>query len=381
MRIMSRLALAASLLVTSWTLAAPPSPLQQDQPDPSKPPKVYVVPFGLNGKGQMGTDIHSSIYEKVVKDIRDKKPDLIVISLDSAERGKREYSGAESDSLRERGVNNSEDGRKTLALFKRDLGDIPQVMWVQDSVGFGTLFAMAWPHMYTKGDARLWGLDKVSRQAKSNDHEVERKWLAAAVGIANGFLIEGGHPAIIGAAMMDPERMLSVSFKGREFHWTADRDGTFLIDGDPRFVANFDARSAEDFGLSDGSADTLDDLMFQLGYRDYDDSLVKAGQDGTKLVGDYIASWRKVFEADFEAFAEYRRLGDSTDTKEITKARKALEQVLAGMKRYPAVELRWRMTVGLDQAGVEGLIKQLKEKLKGVKSGGAGGGGGFGGRP
>ncbi|MGA1266076.1 MAG: hypothetical protein ACO32J_02715 [Phycisphaerales bacterium] len=377
---MHRTAVIVSMLVSSWTLAAPPSPLQPDQADPSKPPKVYVVPFGLDGKGQMGTDIHSSIYEKVVKDIREKNPDLIVISLDSAERGKREYSGAESDSLRERGVNNSEDMRETLALFKRDLGDIPQVMWVQDSVGFGTLFAMAWPHMYTKGDARLWGLDKISRQAKSNDHEVERKWLAASVGIANGFLIEGGHPAIIGAAMMDPERMLSVSFKGREFNWTADRDGTFLIDGDPRNVANFDARSAEDFGLSDGSADTLDDLMFQLGYRDYDDSLVKGGEDGTKLVGDYIAAWRKTFDEGREALGEYQRSGGGEDAREMTKARKALERILAGMKKYPAVELRWRMTNGLDQARVEGMIKEIKEKQKRSRSGGGSGGMGPGGR-
>ena len=374
---MFRPILALTLLFVPVALAAPPSPLQADQKDPSKPPKVYVVPFGLAGKGQMGADIHSSIYEAVVKDIKAKKPDLVVLSLDSAERGRREYSGAERDSLGERGVNNSEDMRKTLALFKKDVGDIPQVMWVQDSVGFGTLFAFAWPNMYTKSDARLWGLAKVSMQAKSNDREVERKWLAAAVSIANGFLESGGHPPAIGSAMMDPERMLSVSFKGRQFDWTGDRKGTFLIDGDPGRVANFDARSAEDFGLSDGTADSLDELMFMMGYRTYDDSLVKENKDGTKLVGDYIAAWRKAWDESQAAFGDAQRYGSSSDPKDVAKARKAFESVLASMERFPAVELRWRMK-GLSKAQVEGEIKQLKEKGKSGKGGTRGGGGGMG---
>ena len=371
---MFRAALTAFLIPALAASAAPPSPLQADQKDPSKPPKIYVVPFGLDGKGQMGADIHSSIYEKIVKDVREKKPDLIVLSLDSAERGRREYSGAERDSLGERGISDYEDMRKTLSLFKTDLADIPQVMWVQDSVGFGTLFALAWPNMYTKSDARLYGLEKVARQAKSNDHEVERKWLAAGVGIANGFLESGGHSTLIGWAMMDPERMLSVSFKGRQFDWAGDRKGTFLIDGDPVRVANFDARSAEDFGLSDGTADSLDELMFMMGYRAYDDSLVKGSQDGTKLVGDYIAAWRKAWEDSQAAYGEFERNASSGNAKDVAKAKKALESVLAAMNRFPAVELRWRMK-GLSKPQVEGTLKQLKEKGKPAKGNGGGAGG------
>lgn len=380
---MQRWAFTAVLSIAAAALAAPPSPLQADQKDPSRPPKIYVVPFGLDGKGQMGTDIHSSIYEKVVKDVKAKKPDLIIISLDSAERGRREYSGAERDSLGERGVNNSEDMRKTLALFKQELGDIPQVMWVQDSVGFGTLFALAWPNMYTKADARLWGLGKVSLQAKSNDHEVERKWLAAAVGIANGFVLSGGHPTVIGSAMMDPERKLSVSFKGREFDWKDDESGTFLIDGDPQRPANFDARSAEDFGLSDGTADSVEDVMFQLGYREWDDSLCKNGQDGTKLVGDYIKSWRKTWDESQFALGECERaLQDGSDSKGLSKAKKSLETILEGIKKYPSVELRWRMN-RQSKENFEAMLKDVKEKIRkrgsSGSSGGSGGSGGMGG--
>jgi hypothetical protein len=64
----------------------------------------------------------------------------------------------------------------------------------------------------------------------------------------------------------------------------------------------------------------------------------------------------------------------------MTKARKALERILAGMKKYPAVELRWRMTNGLDQARVEGMIKEIKERQKGTKGSAGSGGMGPGGR-
>ena len=376
---MRSLALVLAAAVAATALADAPSPLQADQKDPAKPPKIYVVPFGMDGKGQMGTDIHSSVFQKVIKDVKAKKPDLIIIRLDSAERGRREYSGAERDSLGERGVNNSEDMRTTLGLFKQEIGDIPQVMWVKDSVGFGTLFAFAWPYMYTYPDARLYGLEKVSRNAQSNDFEVWRKWLAAGTGIANGFLQSGNRPSAIGSAMMDPERKLSVSFKGRSFDWRGDDSGTFVIDGSSQSVANFSARNAEDFGLSLGSADSLPDLMFLLGYREWDDSLNKDGQDGEKIVGDHIRNWRKAWDDGQVAWGEYERNKGGGDTKSFNAAKKALETVLEGMNRYPAVAMRWRMQ-GVQKSAVEAKLKELKDSRKGGSSGGSGGAGGKGGR-
>jgi hypothetical protein len=42
-------------------------------------PTIYLVPM----RGQMGTDIHRSIYEKVVEDIKLVKPDVVVYELNS----------------------------------------------------------------------------------------------------------------------------------------------------------------------------------------------------------------------------------------------------------------------------------------------------------
>ena len=365
-------------LLAAAPLADDPSPMQADQKDPSKPPKIYVVPFGIGANGQVGTDIHSWIYEKVVKDIKAKKPDLIILKLESWDKPRRDWLD-DRKSREELGRLNAEDARETRRMFAVDVGDIPQVMWVQDCVGFGTAFALAWPHMYTKSDARLWGLSRVNEYTQHPDHEVQRKFEAAFIGIVNGFLEQGGHPAELGVAMIRPEKKLSVSFKGRELEWHADNDGQILVDGDEARVANFDARLAEDLGLSRGNADSISDLMFQLGYREWDDSLNTSGQDGEKIVGDYIKGWRAAWAESLKAWGEYE-LNAGGDGKGVAKAIKALEQVKSAMGRYPVVEDRWKGR-GVDRLAVEGLIKRLRERMKNTSgSGGAGGSSGGKGR-
>jgi hypothetical protein len=367
--IVSTLALALATIA----LADPPSPLQADQKDPTKPPKIYVIPFGMDGKGQIGTDIHSSIYEKVAQDVKAKKPDLLILKLESYDRKRRDWLGDDT-SREEVGRFDREDARNLRRLFTEELGDIPQVMWVKDSVGFGTVFALAWPHMYTDGEARLYGLARVNEFTQHPDAEVQRKFEAAFISIVNGFLKEGGHPDVLGLAMIRPEKKLSVSFKGRELEWHPDTTGQIVVDGDEARVANFDARLAEDLGLSRGTADSIEDLMFQLGYREWDASLTKE-QDGTKLVGDYIKGWRSAWEDSLKAWGEYEQNAGG-DPKGLARAIKALERVKSAMARYPAVEMRWKIRSGgqMDRIAVDGLIKQLREKSKGAGGSGSSGG-------
>ncbi|NBY67430.1 MAG: hypothetical protein EBQ58_01000 [Betaproteobacteria bacterium] len=249
-----------------------------------------------------------------------------------------------------------------IDLLKADLGAIPQVMWVKDSVGFSTALALAWPDLYMSSKARLWGMDRVREQYEhTSDDEVRKKYMAAWTGIVNGFLRRGGYPSELGLAMMRPELMLSVSWNGRNLTWRSDTKGTFLVDGDSQAVANFDAKTAEDLGLCDGIADSIEDLMFLLGYREWDDSLGKNNQDGVKIVGDYIAEWRKAYTKSIESFGEYEK---NVAASKFTAAKTALERVRDAMKKYPALEFRWRIQgrPGLD--GVEKILLQLKEQSR-----------------
>ena len=62
----------------------------------------------------------------------------------------------------------------------------------------------------------------------------------------------------------------------------------------------------------------------------------------------------------------------------VPAAKKALETVLEGMNRYPAVAMRWRMQ-GLQKSVVEAKLKELKDGRKGGSSGGSSGAGSSGG--
>ena len=45
------------------------------------PPVVYVIPM----EGYMGIDISALVYDRIIKDVKDKKPDLIVFRINSAD--------------------------------------------------------------------------------------------------------------------------------------------------------------------------------------------------------------------------------------------------------------------------------------------------------
>ena len=151
-------------------------------------------------------------------------------------------------------------------------------------MGLGSLLALSWPEMYMSEGARLWGLARISSMAAGwSDPDVASKMLNAWVGMGNGFLQIGGYPLEIGWAMMRPEYNLSASFKGREVTWANDTAGQWVVDSSGDNVANFNASLAEDMGLSQGTVENLDDLMFLMGYREYDEA-----ESGKQMVEKYV---------------------------------------------------------------------------------------------
>jgi len=367
------------------------SPYQADQPDPTKPPKVYRIPI----RGQLGTDINSTAYKAVIDDVRAKKPDLIVLTLNSADVNHRNY--IQDDDPDERGQFDRYDIRELVNNLKGELRDIPQVMWVEDAVGYGALLAFPWPDMFMTSNARLFGLILMYMNAQDPDWEKHRKFLAASTGIAGGFFEAGGYDAkVLGEAMIRPEKMLSVSWEGRRLNWRPDENGTYVVDSDPEKVAQFNAKTAEDLMLSKGTADELDELLFMLGYREWDNSLVEGKQDGVRIIDDYIKRWRDTYKRTQESFETYKRefgwaQGSSTEAlAHLGKARASLQDILDGMKRYPAVEARWRSRRSgqrLTMLDVEQLLREVKDQIvaaerekRNSRGGGSGGGGIGGGR-
>ena len=332
--------------------------------DDTRLPAFYIIPM----KGQIGTDIHPSIYEEVAQDIREKKPDLLVFIMNCADADDLMIPLNEKT---EEGLFLHHEYRELIDLFKDELADFPQVMWVQDSVGFSSLVAMGWENLYMTPDARLGGLRLVGERAEGwSDTDVAAKMMAAWTGIGKGFLENGRYAMELADAMMRPEFKLSASFKGREVVWSLTNEGEFIVDNDDERTVEFRAKIAEDLGVSDGTVETLDDLAFLLGYREY---RVISDEDDS-LVGDYVEDWRRTFENTKVWWGDYfQHIGWASGDEALKwtgRAKNDVEKIIRAIERYKAVEIRWRTDLRTTKLDLEILVEKLREQIRALKEGG-----------
>lgn len=345
-------------------------------------PVVYVIPM----TGQMGTDIHPEIYEEIIEDANEVKPDIIVYRLESADVDTNFH--IENDDRREAGFWQDMEVFRDMMLDLQNKLPVPaekQVMWIEDAVGASTLLAMSWPTIYMTDGGRLWGLDAVQGFANGwSDQDVRAKMYAAWVGIATGFPQAGGYPLELSQAMIEPQHKLGVKFEGRTPKWSSDLDGVFwTIDGSDKSVARFDSDSAENVMLSQGTVTDLDDLLFLMGYREYEEN-----KGGVEIHERYVEDWRRTYERCLDWFKDIRDRGGNS-VADLGARRGYWEKILGAMRRYPAVEARLQRERGYDQFRVEGEIEGIREAIRRSRQNGnngrrggrgsGGGGGGLGG--
>lgn len=370
------MSIARLALVSVPTLALAAQALAADAPLPTglANPKVYVFPMN----GQMGTDISEPIFKKLIDDAKKQKPDIIVIKLKSADIDRINH--LRNDDPSEFGlVNKMTDYRDMMKSVHDELSSVPQVMWVEDSVGVSGLAALAWDRMYMFSDARLGGLYQFKEmvEAQWQDPDVRSKMVAAWTGIMKGLSQLGNNPDVLADALIFSERTLSVNFEGRGAKWVNDTSGSWVVDSSTELPLNLSAAIAEDILLSEGTADSMDDLMFLLGYREY-----TAIDSGEKLAKQFTDDWRKAMDNIFKWTEE---AGETEDSVAGLGKRKSLyEKVVAALKAYPFIESRRECQQnGISRVAIEGAIDDIKKELQRLrdaeKNGGGSGGGGAGG--
>jgi hypothetical protein len=342
-----------------------------------KMPVVYTIEMN----GQMGTDIHEDMMEKIVEDAKEVQPDVIVLKMNSADYNKN-YHLMQPDP-KEFGKFELEAYVNMIRNFQNELSGTRQVIWVEDSVGVASLIAMSWSELYMSPGARLWGLQKLHDVAQNwSDDDVREKMEAAWEGMGKGFFEMGGRGEFakeLGDAMMDPENQLSANFKGRKVIWMSNFDGLWGIDNSDEQVANFDAQSAEDTMLSNGTVESLEDLMFLLGYREYEHNT-----QGDEIAARYKQQWRRSYEkckSTFEDMNAGRGMGNSTDpVRQLMARKRMLDEMLRLMTRHNAVERRMKDEYGLTVDRLKSMIEQIEDDIRQAREGGRGGrGGSFGG--
>jgi hypothetical protein len=345
-----------------------------DSDDPNVP-GFYIVPM----KGQMGTDVNSELYKAVIEDIKRVKPDVVIIKLNCQDTEDVVYS---TKTRADEGLVDYDDYHVLVDLFRNEIPNIRQALWVEDSVGISSMVAFAWSEMYMKPTARFGGLE-IARKATGfdawKDEDVRGKMTAAFMAIVKSFLESGKYALVLADAMVRPQYTLSATWKGRDVVWSLDTDGDYVVDNNAQTTTEFRAKDAEDFCLSKGTAETLDDLALLMGYREY---RVVDGQ-GEKLVNQYISDWRRAYETCLESVSNYTQYmswaSGQDSVKYLGKAKSELEKIIAAMTRYKAVSVRLERDYGYDKNTFTVWIERIQERLRRERKAGSTGSGGTGG--
>lgn len=343
----------------------------------SKPPSVYVIPMD----GQMGTDIHPLIYERIVKDIKEKKPDLLVYRLKSNDGRsidkymERENNAMRGDRVDPRRIASMVTEYRDMAMkLHEELRDYPTAMFVEDARGMSCMYALAWPYMFIAPNGRVAGLEIVGALAGGNDADIRAKMYSAWTGIAKGVLEQGGRSQELSDALVRPDRLLSADIEGRTTKWRADTLGSwYVVDQSNDQSARFTAKTAEDTGLAEGIAEDVDDLMILLGYPEH-----TSIESGEKIYNDYKNAWHKRFDESEKWMEDFQQ--PMEDERDLGKRKQILEKMQALFKQYPPVARLWEWKRGLTDDQLKLLIEQLSEQIRAAQKakqrGGSGGGGG-----
>ena len=348
--------------------------------------KLYIVPM----RGQVGTDIRSDVYEDIIEDIKVKKPDTIVIMIESHDE--RDIDEYEIDIMDEKGMPDSNDESvasmkdliKLRRMFAEDLGDTRQICWVKHAFSVASLLALSWDELYMTRDAEFgngWKAWVGSAMASMGDDDKYGKYIDAMFGDVEGLVIYGGWlekdrlPFV--EAFVIPEKVLSTSWVGREAKWYGDLSGELLLDTiteiDPRQVLQFNGEAAEELTIADGLADSYDDLVALLNAKSYE-----IVGDASKLIEEHRQGWEQDYNQAMAAYMTFSRFRNSGEVFRLAAALKGIKKYISIINRNSAAKARIsierRATTNKTQLDM--MMSQLEERIKAIRSGGRPGGGG-----
>lgn len=367
-----------------------PRGLGEGDPDDESLASFYVIPM----EGQLGTDIHPIAYRGVVEDIRRIRPEVVIWEMNCRDVSEEQLELIADEVMIEelRDPNRSieflmDEYRELVRMLQDELPrDIKQVMWVKDSLGISSVVALAWEEMYMAPGAQLGGIRRLAtRLEEISDEDVREKMLSATLGAISGFLHRGNrdeYADTLARAMVLPRYTLSASWRGRDVQWFLDTSGDYIVNNDPEFTAEFRAQSAENFAISQGTAETLDDLALLLGYREY---RVLRGESHD-IIDRHVREWRRSFRrarAMLMEYAEYSEIARGSQAMQyLGRALDNLQRVIAAMKRNRVVEIRFQVEFGYGiLSHLEMLEEQMRDQITRMRRGGRGPGGGGGGGP
>lgn len=246
-------------------------------------PGVYVLELS----GKFGRDIAPTPIRNAIKDAAKHRPDYLIVVLDNAweNRWGQEMSddqGAAFDQLFQ-----TED---IEPIFTKELPEIlgykPKIIfWVKNAMGGAAFLPLNFDTIYFSSDGRMGGIGNLTEMFGSmGDERVREKQFSLRMGHARGMAVRGGYDTKIVKAMARTDYVLSYRIENGKVvlvegmpntdlgeHLLTD-DGAGDNADDIRELARglgndtltLDAEIAAILGLSKGTVDDLDSLLYEL---------------------------------------------------------------------------------------------------------------------
>jgi len=267
--------LAMAVVTLLASLVSVPQAVAQD----AAPKRVYVI--DLNG--EFGYDISQAPIRQAMRDARNQNADVVIVKIDA------KWEKDELTPLPDNVASFDElfRAQKILPVFAdemmREWPKPPRlVMWVKRAMGGPAFIPFVAPEIYFTSDGKMGGVGGIGVMLEGKGDEVVRqKQYSLRMARAEGFLIRGGYDPMIVQAMCRPGFLLSYRMEGGkpvfleraperpdEFALTSGLMGDSMqasVRGTTSSVLTLNADTARAISVSKGTADTLDDLIFQLG--------------------------------------------------------------------------------------------------------------------
>lgn len=262
----------------------PAAPAPQEDPR-SDTPKVYLVPL----EGTFGEQITQTPMREAMRDAQRQGADVIIFRLNNRWSDELGLQRLPDDTANFDEIFRAEDITPVLSDELLTEWQTPPrvVIWVDQAMAGAALLPLVVPEIYFTSNGRMGGLGNLQFLFESTgDATVRQKQYSLRLAHAEGWANKGGYPVELVRAMASFDYVLSYRLEGGRpvfFNRMPEGPGEILLTDDgaentPRADTNsqrvrgegndfltLNARLARDLSVSRGTADSLDDLLLQMG--------------------------------------------------------------------------------------------------------------------